>query len=104
MFLAKGDSPDIPPEEGIDGLLFPLEAHLRDFIATNIGSIKPNGLKLRLYVDESGREGVEYPTDVGPIDVLAEDSEGGLVVFELKLSKGPTALSAKLTALHGMGQ
>jgi len=26
---------------------------------------------------------------VGPIDVLAEDSDGNLVVFELKLSRGP---------------
>lgn len=75
--------------EESDVLLFPLEAHLRDFIATNIANIKPRGVRLHLYVDSSGRDGVEYPTDVGPIDIVGEDSDGGLVVFELKLSKGP---------------
>jgi hypothetical protein len=87
-FLA-GSEPAVSPEEEADELLFPLESHLRDFIAANIGSIKLHGLTLRLYVDSSGRDGVEYPTDVGPIDVLAQDSNGDLVVFELKLSKGP---------------
>jgi len=85
----EGGAPEVSLEEEGDELLFPLEAHLRDFIAANIGNIKLHGLKLHLYVNASGRNGVEYPTDVGPIDVLAEDSNGGLVVFELKLSKGP---------------
>jgi hypothetical protein len=76
-------------EEEAQEVFFPLESHLRDFIAANICSIRPHGLALRLYVDASGRNGVEYPTGVGPIDVLAEDSNGNLVVFELKLSKGP---------------
>ena len=69
--------------------LFPLESHLRDFVATNIGTIKVHGLCLRLYANDSGKDGVEYPTDVGPIDVLAQNSDGDFVVFELKLSRGP---------------
>ena len=80
------DDSEIPAEE--EGLLFPLESHLRDFIAQNISSIKVKGHKLRLYVDEFGRDGVEYPTDVGPIDILAIDEENNFVVFELKLSRG----------------
>lgn len=87
-FLAGG-APEVSPEDEAEELLFPLESHLRDFIARNIASIKLHGLTLRLYVDPSGRNGIEYPTDVGPIDVLAEESNGDLVVFELKLSKGP---------------
>jgi hypothetical protein len=87
-FLA-GAAPEPAPEEEEDELLFPLEGHLRDFIAANIGNIKLHGLKLRVYVDSNGRDGVEYPTDVGPIDVLAKDSDGGFVVFELKLGRGP---------------
>lgn len=91
-FLA-GQAPELSSEEEAEEeaqeVFFPLESHLRDFIAANIGTIKPHGLALRLYVDSSGRNGVEYPTGVGPIDVLAEDSNGNLVVFELKLSKGP---------------
>jgi endonuclease len=87
---------DLIPEESpadvsaeADNLLFPLESHLRDFIATNLNNIKLHGLALRLFQDSSGRDGVEYPTAVGPIDILAQDSNGDLVVFELKLSKGP---------------
>lgn len=74
-FLA-GRAPEFPSEqeaeEETQEVFFPLESHLRDFIATNIGTIKPHGLALRLYVDSYGRSGVEYPTGVGPIDVLAE--------------------------------
>ena len=87
-FLA-GSAPVDCPEDEAEELLFPLESHLRDFIAANIGSIKVQGSSLHLYVDSVGRNGVEYPSGVGPIDVLAEDQNGNLVVFELKLSKGP---------------
>jgi len=68
---------------------FPMESHLRDFLATNIQEIKPDGKYLRLFIDDTGRDGIEYPTDVGPIDILAQDSDGNFVVIELKLSKGP---------------
>jgi len=87
-FLAGG-APELSPPEEADELLFPLESHLRDFITRNIGSIKPHGRTLRLYVAPSGRSGIEYPTDIGQIDILAEESNGDFVVFELKLSRGP---------------
>jgi hypothetical protein len=57
---------DEPDEEN---LAFPFESHLRDFIAKNIESIKVNGKRLKLYSDQTGRDGVEYPTDVGFIDI-----------------------------------
>jgi endonuclease len=68
---------------------FPLEAHLRDFIAKNISEIQILNMKLHLFKDSNGRDGIEYPTDVGPIDILAQDDENNFVIFELKLSKGP---------------
>ena len=69
-------------------LSFPFESHLRDFIARNLEAITVNGRKLHLYIDPEHRDGVEYPTEVGPIDILAVDETGKFVVFELKLNKG----------------
>jgi len=68
---------------------FELEYQLRDFIAHNLGNINLNGKKLSLYIDENGRNGVEYPSGVGPIDILAQDTMGNLYVFELKRSSSP---------------
>lgn len=82
-------------------LLFPVESHLRDFIAQNIEVIKVNDHSLRLYVDDQGRDGVEYPTDVGPIDILALDEEDNFVVFELKLSKGADKAMGQLLRYMG---
>jgi len=55
---------------------FGLESHLRDFIAQNIGAIDVQGKRLRLYVDPTGRDGIECPTAVGRIDILAVDGTG----------------------------
>lgn len=89
-----------PPEVERE-LLFPVESHLRDFIANNIGAITVNGHRLKLYVDEHGRDGVEYPTDVGPIDILALDEEDNFVVFELKLSRGADKAMGQLSRYMG---
>lgn len=73
------DTPDSDRET-----VFELEWQLRDFISHNIETLKLEGKPLRLYVDGQGRDGVEYPTGVGPIDILALDSDDSFVVFELK--------------------
>lgn len=77
------------PEEEEAGLPFALESHLRDFLAKNIATIQVNGATLKLYVDPDNRNGVEYPTEVGPIDILAVNASGDFVVIELKVDKGP---------------
>jgi len=82
-------------------LLFPVESHLRDFIAKNIESIKVNGHSLKLYVDDYGRDGVEYPTGVGPVDILAVDEEGNMIVFELKLSRGADRAMGQISRYMG---
>lgn len=69
-------------------LKFPFESHLRDFIALNIESMEIDEHKLMLYINDNGRDGVEYPTDVGLIDILAVDEDVNFIVFELKLNKG----------------
>lgn len=63
---------------------FAFESDLRDYLAKNLSKLEPG---LRLYEDE-GVNGVEYPAGGRFIDILAVDREGGLVVVELKVSRG----------------
>jgi len=41
---------------------FPFESHLRDFIVKNLDSLRIDGKRLRLYIDDHGVSGVEYRT------------------------------------------
>ncbi len=90
------------PEEEMD-LAFPIESHLRDFLAQNIGSIKVddgNG-RLRLFVNDCGRNGVEYPTNIGFIDILAVNAQGDFYVLELKVGHGPDKAMGQLARYMG---
>jgi len=80
---------------------FALEFQLRDFIAQNIRTIDVNGRRLRLYVDPTGRDGIEFPTAVGPIDILAVDESGAFFVFELKRARSPDYAMGQLTRYMG---
>ncbi len=82
-------------------LLFPLERHLRDFMSRHIETLRIQGRRVRLYVDADGREGVEYPTGVGPIDILGLADDGGFVVFELKVDRGPDRAVGQLLRYMG---
>lgn len=87
--------------EELEDAAFQFEAQLRDFIAQNLPRIDIQGQRLRLFEDETGRDGVEYPTAVGPIDVLAVDPTGGLHVFELKRGRTPDHAIGQLTRYMG---
>lgn len=80
---------------------FALEYQLRDFLAQNLGSILVEGRKVRLFVDSTGRDGVEFPTAVGPIDILAVDDAGAFIVFELKRGRSPDHAIGQLTRYMG---
>lgn len=98
------DLPDVETAESTEQeqeLSFPIESHLRDFIGQNIGVIRVDGETVKLYIDENGREGIEYPTDVGRIDVLAVDKEGSFVVFETKLSRGSDKAMGQISRYMG---
>ena len=81
--------------------VFELEYQLRDFIAHNIETIKIDGKWLKLYVDPTGRDGIEFPTGVGPIDILAVDDENAFVVFELKRGRVPDQAIGQIARYMG---
>lgn len=56
------------------------ESDLEDHIVRNINQIEEG---LTLY-SEGGKAGRQYDTDVGRIDILAQDKHGDFVVIELK--------------------
>lgn len=80
---------------------FGLEYQLRDFLAQNLSAIPVEGERLRLYVDPTGRDGVEYQTAVGRIDILAIDENDNFVVFELKRARSPDHAIGQLSRYMG---
>ncbi|MGH9225986.1 MAG: endonuclease NucS [Acidimicrobiales bacterium] len=67
---------DTAHDLGVDpGLLKDgVESHLQELLAANCGAIAP-GLRLVRR---------EYPTDIGPVDLLCRDAEGNAVAIEIK--------------------
>ena len=63
-----------------------------------------SGRQLRLYVDQAGRDGVEYPSTVGQIDNLAVDDEGSFYVFELKRANSPDSAFGQVARYMGWVQ
>ncbi|MFW6245661.1 MAG: endonuclease NucS domain-containing protein, partial [Fibrobacterota bacterium] len=64
--------------------------HLRSYLAKNLDLIEEG---LELYVDVFGNDGVQYQTEFGPIDLLAVDREGALIIVEIKQDSYPDASS-----------
>ncbi|MBI1878718.1 MAG: DUF91 domain-containing protein [Chloroflexi bacterium] len=95
-----GGSDDETEEEDV-APVFTLEYQLRDFLAENIHTITINGKRLKLFVDSTGRDGIEYPTAVGFIDILAVDDEKTFYVFELKRGKGSDKVVGQVTRYMG---
>lgn len=98
---AREEVDALPESPAVDLVSFALEAQLRDFIAANLARIPVAGRRLTLFVGPDGRRGVEFPTDVGPIDILAKDECENLFVFELKLDRGPDRALGQLARYMG---
>lgn len=96
-----GPTPDVETYAEATMAAFAMEGHLRDFIIENLPQISIGGTRLALYRDAKGREGKEYPTGVGQIDILAVDSSGQFYIFELKLDRGPDRALGQLARYMG---
>lgn len=99
-----GALPDVdaaePVDDGFGGGAFALESHLRDYLARNPPAVTIHG-PLTLFVDDKGRDGVEYQTDCGPADLIFRDADQNFVVFELKLDRGPDAALGQVQRYMG---
>jgi len=92
----------VDPEPYLEELAaFALEAQLRDFMISQLPRLSVGGMSLRLFRDASGRSGREYPTGVGPIDILAVAPDGTFIVFELKRAQGPDRALGQLARYMG---
>lgn len=80
--------------------MFAFEAHLRDYLARNLPKLPDLSTMLTLY-QATDRDGVEFQTDVGPIDILATCAAGDFYVFELKLGRGPDAALGQILRYMG---
>ena len=101
--LGGSEGGDFEPAETAEAA-FTLEYQLRDFLAANLETVKVKDKRLRLYVDPTGRDGIEFPTAVGPIDILALDQDGDFVVFELKRANSSDRAVGQLTRYMGWVQ
>ena len=101
--LGGSEEGDFQLAEGPEAA-FRLEYQLRDFLAANLETVKVSARRLRLYVDPTGRDGIEFPTTVGPIDILAVDQSGDFVVFELKRANSPDRAVGQLARYMGWVQ
>lgn len=72
-------------------------AYLRGYLAKNLNLVEEG---LELYVDVFGNDGVDYKTEFGPIDLLAVDRYGALVVVAIKLDSYPDASSGQILKFH----
>ena len=82
--LSEGEDEEPITEYASTNGEFAYESDLRNYLSKNLNALEPG---LRMYEDE-GITGIEFPVGGRFIDILAVDSDGGLVVIELKVSRG----------------
>jgi Endonuclease NucS C-terminal domain len=91
----------VESSDDLESSYFSLEYQLRDFLAANLSVVVVDGKRLRLFVDAAGHDGIEYPSAVGPIDILAVDNDGSFFVFELKRANSPDRAMGQLARYMG---
>ncbi|HYE63252.1 MAG TPA: endonuclease NucS domain-containing protein [Phycisphaerales bacterium] len=108
--LLGGAGPVQPPipgagEAGIeDTAEFVMEKHLEDFLVENWAQTEL-GREYEVYSEDGERVGKQYPTDTGPIDILAiSKSKKRLLVVELKRGRASDVAVGQILRYMGFVQ
>lgn len=84
-----------------DPSVFALEKHLEDFLVQNWAHTEL-GKAYEVFQDEGEAVGRQYPTDTGPIDILAISKDGKeLLVVELKKGRASDAVVGQVQRYMG---
>ena len=84
-----------------DPTVFALEKHLEDFLVSNWASTQL-GQKYDIYKVDGEMVGQQYPSDTGPIDILAISKDGKeLLVVELKRGRASDAVVGQIQRYMG---
>jgi len=75
-----------------------MEQLLEDFLEKNLAHVEKG---LKLYYDEKGIPGRQYPTDIGTIDLLCIDDDKRFVVIEIKKERGSDKTIGQITRYMG---
>lgn len=84
-----------------DPTVFALEKHLEDFLVSNWAQTEL-GKKYDIYAVDGERVGQQFPTDTGPIDILAISKDGKeLLVVELKRGRASDVVVGQIQRYMG---
>jgi restriction system protein len=84
-----------------DAATFALEKHLEDFLVQN-WSTTELGRSFNVYVVDGEKVGQQFPTDTGPIDILAVSKDGkSLLVVELKRGRASDVVVGQVQRYMG---
>lgn len=84
-----------------DAVVFALEKHLEDFLVSN-WALTELGKKYDIYKLDGQLVGQQFPTDTGPMDVLAVSKDGTeLLVVELKRGRASDAVVGQIQRYMG---
>lgn len=102
-FLAGNAPPKLIATDELveDPSVFALESHLEDFLVQNWSSTEL-GESYNIFEEEGEAAGQQYPTDTGPIDILAVSKDGKeLLVVELKKGRASDAVVGQIQRYMG---